>query len=100
MGPRERRAAMRAKVKEAIQERREQRAAETVTVEPPAPAPSGSGMFSAADVPDLLRKAAAYSGRGEYHKAIITYEEILRVDPRNVAAREGLARARQVAKIR
>jgi eukaryotic-like serine/threonine-protein kinase len=95
--PRERRAQMKQKVKEAIQVRREERAAQSAAV---TQSPSGSGMFSTADIPDLLRRAAGYSGRGEYRKAILAYEEVLRIDPTNATARAGLARAKEAAGIR
>jgi cytochrome c-type biogenesis protein CcmH/NrfG len=57
-------------------------------------------MFSTADIPDLLRRAAGYSGRGEYRKAILAYEEVLRIDPSNAIARAGVARAREAAGIK
>ena len=64
------------------------------------PAASGSSMWSREDIPDLLRKADGYAGQGDYHKAIITYEEVLRVDPKNAPAHDGIARAREAQGIR
>ena len=52
-------------------------------------------MFTHEDVPNLLAKAEAYAGRGEYDKAIFLYQEILRIDPKNSSARDGLNRARE-----
>ncbi|MGI9102623.1 MAG: protein kinase domain-containing protein [Terriglobales bacterium] len=57
--------------------------------------PRSSGMWSPEDVPDLLAKAGAYAGDGEYDKAILVYKEVLQVDPQNRAAREGLHRAQE-----
>ena len=59
------------------------------------PAPSGSGVFSRSDIPSLLEKADAYAGSGQYQKAIFVYQEILRVDSKNSAARDGLRRSRE-----
>jgi serine/threonine protein kinase len=56
---------------------------------------AGSSLFTREDVPNLLAKAEAYAGRGEYDKAIFLYQEILRIDPKNSSARDGLNRARE-----
>jgi class 3 adenylate cyclase len=56
---------------------------------------AGSSLFTREDVPNLLAKAEAYAGRGEYDKAIFLYQEILRIDPKNGSARDGLNRARE-----
>jgi hypothetical protein len=53
-----------------------------------------AGMWTRDDIPDLLKKADVYSGRGEYGRAIATYREVLRIDSGNAAAREGLQKAK------
>jgi eukaryotic-like serine/threonine-protein kinase len=47
-----------------------------------------------ADVPQLLRLADTYAGRGDYSKAVNLYKQVLAVDPKNSAALDGLERAR------
>jgi serine/threonine protein kinase len=89
-----RRGAIREALRERIEERRAAAGSETPSAPPPA---AGGGLFSASDIPDLMMRADRYAGRGEYKRAIITYEEVLRLDPRNVAAREGLSKARAAA---
>jgi len=59
-----------------------------------------SGMWTREDIPDLLRKADVYAGRGEYGRAIATYREILRIDGGNAAAREGLQKAKEAQQLR
>lgn len=56
---------------------------------------STSGVFSQSDLQVLMTKADSYSGRGDYEKAIIVYRQILRKDPSNGAARDGLSRAQE-----
>ena len=57
-------------------------------------------MWTRDDIPDLLRKADNYAGKGEYGRAILTYREVLRIEPGNVAAREGLQKAREAQNLR
>lgn len=48
--------------------------------------------FSRQDVPDLLRQADSYESRGEYRLARYEYRLVLRLEPNNLHAREGLRR--------
>lgn len=54
----------------------------------------GRSLFSQADVPALLARADGYAGKGQYDRAISLYQVVLKIDPRNQSAREGLQRAR------
>jgi class 3 adenylate cyclase len=63
-------------------------------------ASSSGGMFGREEIPGLLSKADGYAGRGDYDKAIRLYSEILRVDPRNSSAQDGLRRAREARGMR
>jgi eukaryotic-like serine/threonine-protein kinase len=80
---------------------RRQKARERIKekLEEAAPA-AGSGMWTRDDIPDLLKKADGYAGKGEYGRAITTYREVLRIEPGNAAARDGIQRAREAAQIR
>ncbi len=80
--------------------RAEARNAAGTGAEAPAPAPATGGMFNQAEIPNLLVKADGYAGRGDYQKAIFLYEQILRIDPQNASARQGLARAREARNLR
>jgi serine/threonine protein kinase len=64
-------------------------------VKPPAAVPrsSCSGIvdgFHCEDIPDLLGKADAETGRGDYDDARYSYNIVLRLDPRNAHAHDGI----------
>lgn len=57
----------------------------------PEPPPMVDG-FTRQNVPDLLRQADSYEERGEHRLARYEYRLVLRLDPNNAHAREGLRR--------
>ncbi|HET6841041.1 MAG TPA: protein kinase [Candidatus Angelobacter sp.] len=56
--------------------------------------------FHSSDIPDLLRKADAAAGRGDYAGARYGYSVVLRLDRRNALARAGFLRATEAEKER
>lgn len=61
----------------------------------PEPPPMVDG-YTRQNVPDLLRQADSYEERGEYRLARYEYRLVLRFDPSNARAREGLRRLQGV----
>ena len=57
------------------------------------------GGFHCGDIPDLLSKADAATGRGDYVHARYSYGIVLRLDPRNADARNGLHKIEEAQKM-
>ncbi|HEY2114047.1 MAG TPA: protein kinase [Candidatus Angelobacter sp.] len=64
------------------------------------PAPAVVDGFTRKDIPDLLRKADAAAGSGDYKSALYEYDIVIRLDRANARAREGVRRAREAEKER
>jgi serine/threonine protein kinase len=58
-----------------------------------------AGGFSCSQIPDLLSRADAAAGRGDYGQARYDYGTVLRMDGRNEAAHAGLHKVEQAEKI-
>jgi serine/threonine-protein kinase len=84
-----------------VQERAEAAPAAKAPPEPAADAMQKSALIaSREDVPLYLAKADGYLGKGDYKSAAYVYGEILKVDPQNQAAKDGLRRAKEAQQIR
>ena len=78
-----------------------QDAAEPILTKPRKPvrpaAPAVVDGFTRNDVPDLLRRAATAAGSGDYRSAEYEYQLVLKLEPQNKIARDGLRRAKAAA---
>lgn len=67
---------------------------------PPSNHDLGMSGFHRGDIPDLVAKADAAAGRGEYSDARYGYNIVLRLDSGNASAREGIRKIAQAEKMR
>ena len=58
------------------------------------------GMWTKADIPDLLALADSYVKKSNYQRAISAYEAVLQLEPSNPTAQDGLRRAKSALGLR
>jgi hypothetical protein len=56
--------------------------------------------FTRNDIPDLIRRAQGYAGRGDYDKAASTFGTVLALDPKNAEAADGMRRVKEAQKMK